>query len=151
MAGLIPLGSTRPAFAPGPKTLTFAAVAGVVVGDLLLIVVAYDPADGYAIPAGWTRIAHLVGTETIDVLAHSVELDDPTQVVLALTTAAAEWQGQMMAWRGGAPGAVLEASAIGNFAAAATADAPTVSTQQAISFELCAWSVANAVVPVPPA
>lgn len=150
MAGLLYLGASRPVFSPGPKTLVFTTPAGVAVGDLLMLVVAYDPADSYTAP-GWTLASHLVGTEVVDVLVRSAELGDPATFTLALTLAATEWQGQMIAFRSGSPAVIVEASAIGNFAAATEADAPTVSTQQAINFELCAWSVAGAAAPVAPA
>ena len=151
MAGLLYLGAARPTFTPGTKTLAFTTPAAVAIGDLLVMVVAYDPADSYAALAGWTVAAHLVGTEVVDVLVKPAELGDPATFTLALTLAAAEWQGQMIALRGGSPGAIVEASAIGNFAANPTADAPSVSTQQAISLELCVWTVAGANVPAAPA
>lgn len=150
MPGITCTGASRPTFSPGPKTLTFAAIDGVVHGDLLAIVVAYDPADSYTTPDGWTVAAHLVGTESIDVLVHAVAENEPPQVTLALALATHEWQGQVIALRSASPSLVIEATAIGNFAAATTADAPTVSTQQAISLELCVWSVSGATAPVPP-
>lgn len=151
MPGVTFLGAERPTFNPGLKTLAFPLVANVVKGDLLVLVVAFDPADSYTAPAGWTLAAHLAGTEDLDVLVKPVGLAEPDTITLDLTLAAAEWQGQLLALRCASPAAVLEASAIGSFAAAATADAPTVSTQQAINLELCAWSVAGANVPVAPA
>lgn len=152
MGQLAYIGASRPAFAPGPKTLTFQLVAGAETGDLLVLVAAYVNADSCPVPAGWTRAQHLVGTAvTIDVYVRQVDANEPATVVLVAALATSEWQGQLLALRGGAPGLIVQAAAINSYVAVATPNAPSVTPRQAVDLELCAWSTTGANVPVPPA
>jgi hypothetical protein len=152
MSGLRFIASSRPTFDPAGMTLTFDVPFGAVKGDALLIVAAYLNADSCPVPGGWARAVHLVGAAvTLDAYVRQLEDNEPSSVVLALALATDDWQGQIIAFRGGNPSSLIEASAISSYAAVATPNAPAVNTQQAINLELCAWSTDGGNVPVPPA
>lgn len=151
MSGLNLLASVRPVFNAGTKTLTFTLPSSATKGRLLVLVVAYDPADGYDALDGWTVLNAYTGTAKIELLARVVEDNEPETVELDLDTAGKDWLGQLLVYEPGSSAVLLEANAGGNFAADATPPAPTVTSQQAANLDVRAWSVAGSVTLDPPA
>lgn len=140
----------RPLFTPGAKTLVYTLPAAAAKGDTLVAIAAYDPADAFVTPAGWTLVTTYVGTVKIAILARMVDDNEPATMTLAITSAAKEWQGCELVLRPAQSGTVLEASAGADFAAAANPQAPAVACRQAIDLEACVWSVAGAAAPTLP-
>lgn len=151
MAGLTLLATARPVFSAGAKSLTFDIPAVAAKGSLLVVVIAFDSADGYALPDGWTLLATYAGTSKVAALARLVDDNEPEQVVFALNIAAKDWLGQLLVYKAGAVNLVLEASAGVNFAADATPPTPLVVCQQAANIELRVWSTTGAIVLAAPA
>lgn len=152
MPGLVLRSTTRPAFNAGTKTLTFDVVGcNALKGQLLIAIAAYDPADSFAAPAGWTSLVAYAGTAKIAVLARMVDDNEPDALVLALTLATHDWLGSLALYTPGSPVVALEASAGDDFAASATPPAPDVACQQAINLRLGVWSCSGAPVLAAPA
>ena len=145
MPGLTLLANVRPTFNAGAKTLTFELPDAATKGRLLLLVVAFDPADDFAALADWTVLDTYAGTSKVVLLSRMVDDNEPKDVELALTTAAKDWLGQLLVYEPGSPNVVLEASAGGDFAADATPPAPLVACQQALNLDVRVWSVDGAV------
>lgn len=150
MSGPVIVASSRPVFTPGPKTLVFTLPAAAQKGDVLVAIAAYAPADGFVTPAGWTLVTTFVGTQKVALLTRTIDDNEPTTMTLAITSAAAEWQGSLLVVRPATAGTLLEASAGANFAATVNPQAPTVTCHQAIDLEACVWSVAGAAAPTAP-
>ena len=138
------VASARGAFSAAGKTLAIAAPTAAHPGDVLLALVAHGAADGRAAtPAGWTLAQSLgAGADVLDVYVHMVGDRDPASVAFALPAAAGEWQAELVALRGTSPGIVVEATATAS-SAGTTIPTAGVTSQQATSLVLCAWTCAG--------
>lgn len=147
------VASSRPTWSPGTAKITFAVPAAAKNGDLLAILLASEFAEPtFATPAGWSVVDDVGASDAkLALLAKLVDDGEPTSVVVSVTGATKERQGQLVVLRGTSPPALLEAAATGTFAATTTPATPASSAQQAINVGLVAYSSTGAVTLSPPA
>ncbi len=150
--------SARPVFNPATPKLTFAIPpeSGREVarkGDVLLAVLLHDPADTFTLPAGWIDLgSDGASAVTARYIGRMVDDREPTELVVSLLAASAEWQGQLFVIRGsGALALLKEASSSATFAATMTPASSTADSLQAINLALCIFSAASALTLTPPA
>jgi hypothetical protein len=140
------IGAGRGAFDSGAKTLTFSVPAIARKGDVLLVLVAHNTADVRgATPSGWAFVTSFgAGADVLDVYSRMVDEGEPSSVSFSLLTVANEWQGELVLIRGASPGTLLEASNSIGFTATTSLTTAIVTSQQAISLILIAWTCSGA-------
>ena len=113
MAGASFVASTRGTFDATGKAVTLVTPAAVRKGDVLVALLAHNAADPRgSVPHGWTQI-NTQGAEAdvIDVYARMIADSEPSSVDFPFASVANECQGALVAFRGTAPGVLLEHAA----------------------------------------
>lgn len=141
-SGLELVATSRPTFSPGLATLTFTVPTQAKKGDLLLALIVSDATEAtFTTPVGWAVLDDVGASEAkLATLARLVDDAEPSSVVVALTGATKERQGQLLVLRGGSPNVVLEAAASSTFSASSSPPAPTAAAAQAINLAIAVWS-----------
>lgn len=136
------VASARGAYDAGLQTLTFALPALAIKGDALCAFVVHASTSSITVPDGWSDVATLTaGGLTARMLSRMVDDHEDAAIVVALTAAGDEVQGELVALRGaGTMPLLLEASAASAFAATTTPGSPAVSSLQAVNLAVELWS-----------
>lgn len=152
MAGLSLIASTRPTFTASPKKLSFPIPEGVQVGDVLLALAMFAAADSFPTPAGWTVVASdSIGIGAMAILARVVDGTEGATLDITPALATNDWMGQMLAYRNGYPGAIVENNGLSGFTTTTNALIGGVSCQQPMNIENVAWWIQPVRTFTPPA
>lgn len=144
--GLKIIATSRPVYSLAPNKLTFAVPAAAKADDIVLALLVHKVGEGFTLPAGWTSVITALGATNaqLDVIARVRAADDSNTLAVALLAATDEWQGQMIALRGGSIPSLVEGFGSQAFAADATPDAPgSFNSEQAINLAFLVVSGAN--------
>jgi hypothetical protein len=151
MPGLTLVGTARGVFNVGARTLVLARPVAAARGDVLLAIFAFNSADSMTIPSGWTQLVAAGAPDRFLLLARMLDFGDPESIVFPLLTVASEWQGELVALRGGSPSTLRYAGNLTTFTSTTALATPAVTTQQAIDLVVSVWSCSGAPLLTPPA
>ena len=151
MQGLALVGAARGVLNAAAKTLTFTRPVAAARGDVLLAIFAFHSADSMNVPSAWTQLVAAGSPDRFLLLARMIDVGDPASIVFPLLTVANEWQGELVAFRGGSPGILRYAGNITTFTSTTSLATPAVTTQQAIDLVMSVWSCSGAPLLTPPA